>query len=138
MKEEKRVRGVSGRGGTAGVSTRKRKSLAKTPRGGTRSRKASTSTTRSQKGTRVASTATTESCRHCDTVDCTVHCPATKSGRHDVTDGDMEVVDDEPTVVLVELFCNRCHDRANAVVLESNFEWEGNWRDEDSEFKTRR
>lgn len=69
-------------------------------------------------------------CRHCNAADCTVHCQATKNGQHQVEFGDMQVEDSGPAVVVVEIFCARCRDRANAVIVESAFTWEGQWREE--------
>lgn len=76
-------------------------------------------------------------CRHCRTPNCTAHCPANKSGRHEVEFGDVHVVDSDPTVAVVEIFCQRCGDRANAVVVESSFTWEGRSRDDHSYRQTR-
>jgi len=64
-------------------------------------------------------------CRHCGEISCQRHCPATKTGHHQVEHGDMQVEESGPALVVVEIFCGRCANSATAVVGEESFEWNG-------------
>jgi hypothetical protein len=110
----------------------------KTPSHKRDGRRRSNGTPTEGRSTFGAKTRARPNCRHCGAPDCTAHCQATKSGQHEVEAGDMHVADADPTVVVVEIFCDRCGDRAKAVVVESNFTWEGQWREEPSCLEGRR